>query len=85
MLTTRTFSDSPAMPGRRRQVSRTSSSTFTPACEARYSARVTSASSSAFILIWIRPGEPAAWRAHSRSIFSSSAVLSSVGAGSSLR
>ncbi len=50
MLTTRTFSDNPGTPGRSRQVSRTIRSTWTPACEARYSARVMSASSSAFIL-----------------------------------
>ena len=56
MLMTRTFSEMPGMPGRNRQVSRTIRSTRTPACEARYSAAVTSLSSRAFILNWISAG-----------------------------
>ncbi len=81
MLITVTFSDSPGMPGRNRQVSRTISCTRTPATEARYSARTTSGSSTALTLSWIRPGDSFECFTASRSIFSSSAFLRIFGAG----
>ena len=52
--TTRMFSDTPGTPGRRQQMPRTLRSTGTPACEARYSARMQRASTSEFIFIAIR-------------------------------
>ena len=84
MLTTRTFSDNPGIPGRSRHESRTSRSTWTPAWAAWYKARVTSGSSSAFILNWIRPCPSRRCFLISRSIFSSSARLKILGDGKSL-
>ena len=55
---TRMFSESPGMPGRRQQMPRTTSSIDTPACEASYSASMTSGSTSEFIFIQITPGLP---------------------------
>lgn len=57
MLTTRMFSEMAAIPGRRRQMSRTISSTFTPAWEALYRAAVMSAFSSALVFKRIRSDE----------------------------
>ena len=50
------FSETPSTPGFRQQIPRTLRSTRTPACEARYSARMHSPSTSAFIFMAIRPG-----------------------------
>ena len=58
---TRILSDNPAMPGRRQQIPRTTSSIDTPACEASYSASMMSGSTSEFIFIQMAAGLP--WRA----------------------
>ena len=50
------FSETPGTPGRSAQIPRTLISTSTPACEARYSARIEGASSSEFIFRRIRAG-----------------------------
>src|SRR6478672_2561668 len=57
MLMTRMLSLVPRTPGRRQQMPRTMRSIDTPAWEARYSALITGASTSAFILAMIRRRE----------------------------
>jgi hypothetical protein len=54
MERTRMFSDSPGTPGRSMQTPRTIRSISTPACEASYSASITSGSTSEFILATMR-------------------------------
>ena len=55
---TRTFSDSPATPGFSAQMPRTTMSTGTPACAARYSASITCSSTRLFTLMRIPVGPP---------------------------
>ena len=52
------FSLSPSRPGRIAQIPRTTTSTGTPACDARYSASITCSSTSEFTLIRIRASLP---------------------------
>jgi hypothetical protein len=82
---TRMFSDTPWIPGRRQQIPRTHRVIFTPALEARYSARITSSSTSAFSLAKMAAGLPARARAAWASILASTALHRSKGATASLR
>ena len=62
------FSLTPGTPGRRQHMPRTFSSTFTPACEARYSLRIIGLSTSEFILKMRCASRPASAWAISRSM-----------------
>ena len=84
-LRTRMFSDRPGMPGRSAHIPRTHTSTGTPACDARYSASITTSSTSALHLNWIMAGSPARRRAAWRPIRATMPVRSDSGATSSRR
>ena len=83
--TTLMFSEMPGRPGRRQQMPRTLSSTWTPACEAAYSARMQRPSTSAFIFIAIRAGCSGECAAIVRSICSRCPSRRCSGAISTLR
>ena len=61
------FSEKPSTPGRSAQMPRTTTSTWTPARDARYSASITCSSTSAFIFSRIRPPPSSRCAAISRS------------------
>ena len=84
-LRTRMFSLSPGTPGRIAQIPRTTASTGTPACEARYRESMITSSTTEFIFSRIRAGRPSRWCPISRSIRSTRPLRSERGATSSRR
>ncbi len=67
MLRTRMLSLRPGTPGRTAQMPRTTMSTSTPACEARYSESTNASSTIEFTLIRMPAGRPFSWLLISRS------------------
>ena len=78
-------SDTPGTPGTRQQMPRTLRSTGTPACAARYSARMQRRSTSAFIFIAMRASRPSLCAATVRSIWLRIPSRRNVGAMSAAR
>ena len=79
------FSETPGTPGTRQQIPRMLRSTGTPACDARYSARMQRRSTSELSFIAMRAGRPSSCAATVRSISAIIASRRKLGATSSLR